>query len=98
MITGAPTRPSEAATEPRQPQARAPTTIDMLTMFGPGSVWHSDRVSVKSSGVSQALRSTKVRLANGKVPPNPERAMVKKVTNRVQGVGAPGAGTAAARS
>src|SRR5580693_4596374 len=89
MITGAPTRPSEAATEPRHPQARAPTTIDMLTMFGPGSVWQSDKVSVKSSAVSQALRSTRVRRANGSVPPNPDKAMTKKVTNSAQGVGVP---------
>src|ERR1700686_1957908 len=43
---GAPIKPALAASDPRQPAARAPTTIERFTTLGPGRLWHRARVSL----------------------------------------------------
>ncbi len=78
MTMGAATSPVRLTTAPLAPAKREPTTIETLTMLGPGSDWQRDRVSVNSSSVSQALRSTSIRRAQGSTPPKPARAIDRK--------------------
>src|SRR5258708_5842047 len=87
MATGAPTRPPTAPSPPLGPANPPPTTTTRLPLLGPGSDWHSARVSLNDSGVSQPLASTRTRRAHGSTPPKPDRPMVRKARNRSRAVG-----------
>src|SRR5882762_3786904 len=52
-MTGGPSRPNRAASEPASPAAREPNMTEKFTMLGPGKTWHSASSSLNSSGLIQ---------------------------------------------
>ena len=80
-------QPEKAGKRPLDPGVSRSDHDREMTMFGPGSDWHSDRVSVKSSSVIQPLRSTSIRRANGSTPPNPDNPTPRKARNMARASG-----------
>ena len=65
--------------------ARVQSPKSRLQIVGPGITWLTASSFVNSSGLSQRRRSTRIRYANGRTPPNPDSAISENATNSASG-------------
>jgi|ERR1700720_2090098 hypothetical protein len=95
-IIGGPSSPATAAKAPSGPRMRAPKITAKFTILPPGRKAHSAKASLNCSAVNQRRRSTMIRRAQAKTPPNPDSEIAAKAVNSSAMVGCGGAAAAGA--
>jgi hypothetical protein len=95
-IIGGPSSPATAAKAPSGPRMRAPKITAKFTILPPGRKAHSAKASLNCSAVNQRRRSTMIRRAQAKTPPNPDSEIAANSSAMVGCGGAAAAGALAA--
>src|ERR1700747_1767118 len=88
---GGPSSPATAAKAASGPRIREPKITAKFTILPPGRKAHRAKASLNCSAVNQRRRSTMIRRAQAKTPPNPDSEIAAKAVNSSAMVGCGGA-------